>query len=77
MKTVGIVIGCLVAGFFLLGMLGADRPTDPAQAIAEACQQQFASEGQQKVMDCKFQLMTRRLQESENAKLQRAYQQSR
>jgi hypothetical protein len=76
-KVFGIIIGCLAFVFLLVVLTTPDSPKNPATAIEESCRQQFGSEGEAEVTNCQIRLMAKRIQESEDAKLQRADRQSR
>jgi hypothetical protein len=76
-KAFGILIGGAIFIFFLVVLTTPEHPKDAAAAIEKSCQEQFGSEGREKVTNCKIALMAKRLQEGEDAKLQRADRQAR
>ncbi len=68
------VLICFIA---ILTSMANHQDDDPLAKVEAACRQEFESQGEAMVGSCKLRIMTKRLEDSENAKLDQAERRSR
>jgi len=67
-----VVVGLLAALFFII-LIGLLKPARPRfERIKEGCKREFAAQGEEKVNQCRLEIMTREMADTENAKTDRA-----
>jgi hypothetical protein len=67
-----VAVGLLAALFFII-LIGLLNPAKPrSEQIKEGCEREFAAWGEEKVNQCRLEIMMREMAERETAKTDRA-----